>query len=94
MEESVAKKECDRRLECDGLLYDNSNGQFVMRKGMELNKEFYENPSSTNTFCVEEINCDPKTTILKDGVCVAKSNTNNEVMTWPLLIFKLAMASK
>ena len=43
---------------------------------------------------MEEINCDPKTTILKDGFCVAKSNTNNEVMTWPLLIFKLAMASK
>ena len=141
LEESVAKKECDKRSECDGLLYNNSNGQFVMRKGMKLNKEFYENPSSTNTFCVkkdmivnspnddsmpffksvphrtfkfrgskmredtkllndvgslkfeeedgestvkkiennpittvlnvEEINCDPKTTILKDGVCIS-----------------------
>lgn len=188
LEESVAKEECDKRSECDGLLYKDSNGQFVMRKGMKLNKEFYENPSSTNTFCVkkdmivnspnddsmlffksvprrtfkfrgskmredaklsndvgsvvgsvklgeeyestvkkiennpnttilnveeincdpnttilkdgvcisivEEINCDPNTTISKDGVCVAKSNANNEVMTWPLLIFKLAMASR
>lgn len=142
LEESIAKKECDKRLECDGLLYNNSNGRFVMRKGMKLNKEFYENPSSTNTFCVKKdmvvnppkddsmlffksvphrsfvkkIECDPKTTvlnedgmcvstvqkvdcdssttILKDGICVSKSNTDNEVMTWPLLIFKLATSSK
>ena len=54
LKEGVAKKECDKRSECDGLLYNNSNGQFVMRKGMKLNKEFYENPSSTNTFCVKK----------------------------------------
>ena len=152
LEKDVARKECDKNLECDGLLYNSSNERFQMRKGMKLNHEFYENPSSKSMFCVKKdmmlnspddssmthfksvphksfnleasimdvkkeekrIRCDPKTTILsddgvcvsnvekivcdpttgvlEDGVCVPIEKIGNEKISWPLILFKLAIS--